>query len=59
MARRQTPLRPYFEKMPDIGKPLSEAEIRRSEENVNFVKEQEDLLAAAVERVKTRAPQQM
>lgn len=52
-------MRPYFEKMPDIGKPLSEAEIRRSEENVNFVKEQEDLLAAAVERVKTRAPQQM
>ncbi len=27
MSRKQTPLRPYFEKMADIGTPLSDADI--------------------------------
>ena len=30
MARKQTPLRPYFEKMTDIGKGLSEAEAKQA-----------------------------
>ncbi len=51
MFRQQFPLRPYFEKMPDIGKPLSDAEIRRTEENVSFIKEQEALVSSAVEKV--------
>jgi glutaconyl-CoA decarboxylase len=52
MPRKQTPLRPYFEKMPEIGKELREGEIRRSQENVELVREQEAILAAEVERVK-------
>lgn len=52
MYREQKPLRPYFEKMPEIGKPLSEAEIRRSAGNVKSIKEQEELVARAVEKVK-------
>lgn len=52
MSRKQTPLRPYFEKMPDIGKPLSEGEVRRSKENLDLVREQEDILVHEVERVK-------
>jgi glutaconyl-CoA decarboxylase len=52
MPQKQTPLRPYFEKMPDIGKPLSDGEIRRSQENVELIKEQEKILAAEVERVR-------
>ena len=45
MSRKQTPLRPYFEKMADIGKALSEAEVRRSQENIELVQEQEQILA--------------
>ncbi len=52
MFRQQFPLRHYFEKMPDIGKPLSAGEIRRTEDNVAFIKEQEAVVAAAVETVK-------
>lgn len=52
MARKQTSLRPYFEKMPDIGKALSGGELKRTEDNVNFIKEQEGILAEAVEKVK-------
>jgi len=52
MSRKQTPLRPYFEKMPDIGKPLSEGEIRRSKENVDFIREQQEILAGEIERVR-------
>ncbi|MBT7955799.1 MAG: glutaconyl-CoA decarboxylase subunit alpha [Rhodospirillaceae bacterium] len=51
MARKQTPLRPYFEEMPAIGKALSDGVIKRSQENVELVKEQEDILAKEVERV--------
>lgn len=52
LVREQTPLRPYFEEMASIGKPLSEAEMRRTEDNVKFIKEQEELVAAAVEKIK-------
>jgi glutaconyl-CoA decarboxylase len=52
MPRKQTPLRPYFEKMPDIGKALSEGEIRRSKDNVDLIGAQEELLASEVDRVK-------
>ena len=52
MSRKQTPLRPYFEKMPDIGKPLSDAELRRSKENLELVREQEAILVKENERVK-------
>ncbi|MDD2737236.1 MAG: carboxyl transferase domain-containing protein [Desulfuromonadaceae bacterium] len=52
MTRKQTPLRPYFEKMADIGKALSEGEVRRSQENITLVQEQEQILALEVERVK-------
>ena len=50
--RKQTSLRPYFEKMPVIGKALSDSEIRRSEENVKSIHEQEELVREAVEKVK-------
>ena len=52
MSRKQTPLRPYFEKMPEIGKELRDGEIRRSQANVDLVKEQEEILAKEVQRVK-------
>ncbi|MDP6816044.1 MAG: carboxyl transferase domain-containing protein, partial [Alphaproteobacteria bacterium] len=52
MPQKQTPLRPYFEKMPDIGKALSEGEIRRSQQNVELIREQEQILAEEIERVR-------
>jgi glutaconyl-CoA decarboxylase len=52
MPQTQTPLRPYFEKMPDIGKELSEGEVRRSKENVDLIAEQEEIVAAEIERVR-------
>ena len=52
MSQKQTPLRPYFEKMPDIGKALSDGEVRRSQENIDLIREQEEILAAENERVK-------
>lgn len=52
MPRKQTPLRPYFEKMPEIGKELREGEIRRSQKNIEQVREQEEILAREVNRVK-------
>ncbi len=51
MVRKQTPLRQYFEKMPEIGKPLSEAEIKRSADNVKYIAEQETILADAAKKV--------
>lgn len=50
--RKQYPLRPYFEEMPEIGYPLSESEIARSEENVSAIKEVEEQIQEAVEKVK-------
>lgn len=52
MHRKQTALRPYFEKMPDIGKALSPGEIKRTEENITFIQEQEEVLLKAIETVK-------
>ena len=51
MPRKQTPLRPYFDKMAEIGKELSEGEIRRSKENVDLIREQEEILASEIDRV--------
>ena len=44
-------MKPYFEKMPDFGKPLTEQMIKRTEESVQKIKEVEKALAAAVEKV--------
>lgn len=52
MSRKQTPLRPYFETMPRIGKELREGEVRRSQENVALVQEQEALINAELKRVR-------
>jgi glutaconyl-CoA decarboxylase len=52
MSRKQTPLRPYFEKMADIGSALGDADMQRSEENIALIREQELLIAEEVERVK-------
>ena len=52
MPRKQTPLRPYFEKMPGIGKQLSEGEVRRTKENVALIREQEAILADEIDRVR-------
>ena len=52
MAKIQTPLRPYFEKMTGIGKALSEAEAKRGAKNIEAIAEQEALIEAEVVRVK-------
>tara|TARA_B100000959_G_scaffold283920_1_gene354060 strand:- start:3247 stop:5004 length:1758 start_codon:yes stop_codon:yes gene_type:complete len=51
MARKQTPLRPYFEEMPAIGKALSDGVIKRSQENVDLIKAQDEIVVREVERV--------
>ncbi|MDP7600638.1 MAG: carboxyl transferase domain-containing protein [Rhodospirillales bacterium] len=51
MARKQTPLRPYFEEMPAIGKALSDGVIKRSQENVDLIKAQDEVVVREVERV--------
>lgn len=50
MDRKQTALRPYFEKMPEIGKALSAADIKRTEDNVKFVEEQEAIIKEEAEK---------
>jgi glutaconyl-CoA decarboxylase subunit alpha len=45
-------MRPYFEKMTEIGKPLSREKIKETQENVSKIREIEKELAAAVEEVK-------
>jgi glutaconyl-CoA decarboxylase len=52
MPRKQTPLRPYFETMADIGKPLSEGEVRRSQENAELIRVLEEEIAREAERVR-------
>ena len=52
MSRKQTPLRPYFEEMADIGKALNDGEVRRAQENIDLVREQEAILAQENLRVK-------
>jgi glutaconyl-CoA decarboxylase len=46
-------MRPYFEKMTDIGKPLTEKKIKDSQENVALIKEVEKGLEEALEKVKS------
>jgi glutaconyl-CoA decarboxylase len=45
-------MRPYFEKMTEIGKALSQSKIKQGEENIVKVKEVEGQIAAAFEAVK-------
>jgi len=45
-------MRPYFEKMTEFGKPLTERQIKSSEENVKQIREVEKQIAEAVEKVK-------
>src|SRR5512136_1909845 len=45
-------MKPYFEKMTYFGKPLSEQQIKKAEENVKQIREVEKTIAAAVEKVK-------
>ena len=45
-------MRPYFEKMTDLGKPLSDAQKKRMEESVKQIREVEKGLAEAVAKVK-------
>ena len=45
-------MRPYFEQMAGFGKALKENQRKRTEENVDRVKEVEAGLAEAVEQVK-------
>lgn len=52
MPQKQTPLRPYFENMPGIGKPLSDAEVGRSKENVALIRAEEEIIAEEIERVR-------
>ncbi|MEW6260051.1 MAG: carboxyl transferase domain-containing protein [Thermodesulfobacteriota bacterium] len=45
-------MKPYFEKMPEFGHPLSEGQIKSSEKNVQSIKEVESQIKAEVEKVK-------
>jgi glutaconyl-CoA decarboxylase len=45
-------MRPYFEKMTEIGKPLSQTKIKDTQENVAKINEIENELAEAFEKVK-------
>ena len=45
-------MRPYFEKMTDLGKSLSDAQKKRMEENVKQIREVEKELSEAVAKVK-------
>jgi len=46
-------MRPYFEKMTELGRPLKPREIERSKENLAVIRAVEERLASEVERVKT------
>jgi glutaconyl-CoA decarboxylase subunit alpha len=45
-------MRPYFEKMPEIGKPLSEKKLKETEENLAGTKEIEKAIAEECEKVR-------
>jgi glutaconyl-CoA decarboxylase len=45
-------MRPYFEKMTEFGKPLSESKLKQSEQNVAQVKEIEQQIREEVEKVR-------
>jgi len=46
-------MRPYFEKMTEFGKPLSEAQKDRMKANVDQIREAENALAEAAEKVRS------
>jgi len=45
-------MKPYFERMTEFGKALSEQQIKKAEENVKQIKAVEKTVAEAVEKVK-------
>ncbi|RPJ18418.1 MAG: glutaconyl-CoA decarboxylase subunit alpha, partial [Desulfobacteraceae bacterium] len=45
-------MRPYFEKMPDFGRGLSEGQKKSNKENVTQIKEVETQVKAEIEKVK-------
>jgi len=45
-------MKPYFEKMTDFGKPLTDQQIKKAEENVKQIREVEKTIAGALEKVK-------
>jgi len=45
-------MRPYFERMTEFGRPLTEGQMKQTEESVRQIKEVEKSLAAEVDRVK-------
>ncbi len=45
-------MKPYFEKMNDLGKALTEQQIKNAGENVKQIKEVEKTIAEALEKVK-------
>lgn len=45
-------MRPYFEKMTEFGKPLSDSQKHRAAESVAQIKETESLVAAAAQKVR-------
>ena len=46
-------MRPYFEKMADIGQPLGEKQTKRAKGNIRQIRQEEAKIAQAVEQVKT------
>jgi glutaconyl-CoA decarboxylase len=46
-------MRPYFEKMTEFGRPLTEGQIKQSELSVQEIRQVEESLAAEVERVRS------
>lgn len=53
MIRQQRPLRPYFEKMPDIGRPLLDSERERWQENAQKIKNYEAEMTQQAEKIKS------
>lgn len=50
--RKQKPLRPYFEKMPEIGQAMTETERQRWQENAGQVRSEEKIVEQAAEKIK-------
>ena len=50
MDRKQTALRPYFEKMPENGRALNAADLKRTEEDAKFIEEQEAIIKEATDK---------
>lgn len=45
-------MRPYFEKMPELGQPLKKGQIKRTEENLKQIKEAEKEIGLEIDKVK-------